>query len=991
MLVLGVLLCAHLCVATLDLDLDQLASASFSEDCLEFSVKTTDWFYRYCHKRYIEQIIPISATEKRSFILGRWSQSESLFTQDKDDYLYSYFQGDSCGGQHRIAVARLSCSSHVCGLQGGQSHISKVTETSTCVYVVEICALSLCSSISTNVPQSANKVIRGDNPYRMSEQDRMEQLDRIKAIFYHGYDSYMKHAFPFDELKPLTCSGVNTDLTPGGMLTLIDSLDTLVVMGNITEFHRVVKILSRNEESLFQADTKISVFETTIRIMGGLLSAHMFCVDDELGFRPADYDGALLRMARDLGNRLLPAFDTSTTIPYGTVHLLHGVPLGETTEACTAAAGSLSLEFGMLSVLTGDQRYGKAAKSSLKTLYDLRSPLNLLGRHLDVNSGKWTEAIAGIGSNIDSVYEYYLKQYILFGDDECLEWFEVLYEGAVRHLRMAEGNGRFYQEIDMKSGKVVRRYFSALQAFFPGVQILLGDLRAALKSLNGFLAVWEFTNFLPEDFDLVRWTSVKGSAHTRYLLRPELAESIYYAYRATKDESWLEAGKDIIDSVSKYCFVPDCGYATIDVETKRQQDAMPSYFLSEWIKYLYLLFDDGNFINQGNYVFNTEAHPFRVTNQTQRNKFRTSFHFREKKERQAKFSSVTPLNDIDSLELEEDVCLSAHELELRNNKQQLEGYYKVSSHPNSSNRMPTSSATSMNFQFRPFTNGVAPDVPVSDEKRVAGYLEGVGMFEIVSTANSFMVHHINRDHRLTISNLDSTTCMVTTNAGHNPIFVSLDMGIRFQYGKTCHIKVFSNATVCTDPLLWGSEPSEHGSIVLEESSCGVADGFGYPAWSEFETALEFPIVTIGNALHLCDTEMEQVSSSLVPFGGLFFVHARRGKCSFEEKAQNARLYGAKGVVVSLQEAKDEPFIMVHTSNNGFRRESVIAFLAKNSIGRRIERSNLPSRGMVELRAQPRVTNENGKITISIFPKWIATFGPLDEQGQFRLTLHKDSH
>ena len=111
-------------------------------------------------------------------------------------------------------------------------------------------------------------------------------------------------------------------------------------------------------------------------------------------------------MALDLGNRLLPAFDSATSIPYGTVDLVGGVPEGETSEACTAAAGSLSLEFGMLSVLTKDARFARASREALRRLYELRSPnFNLFGRHLDVKSGAWTESLAGIGSNIDSVYE----------------------------------------------------------------------------------------------------------------------------------------------------------------------------------------------------------------------------------------------------------------------------------------------------------------------------------------------------------------------------------------------------------------------------------------------------------------------------------------------------------------------------------------------------------------------------------------------------------
>lgn len=69
-------------------------------------------------------------------------------------------------------------------------------------------------------------------------------------MFYHGYNSYMHHAFPADELMPLTCSGRVRGVTPSRgdvddslghySLTLVDSLDTLVVLGNITAFVRAM-------------------------------------------------------------------------------------------------------------------------------------------------------------------------------------------------------------------------------------------------------------------------------------------------------------------------------------------------------------------------------------------------------------------------------------------------------------------------------------------------------------------------------------------------------------------------------------------------------------------------------------------------------------------------------------------------------------------------------------------------------------------------------
>ena len=71
-------------------------------------------------------------------------------------------------------------------------------------------------------------------------------------MFNKGYNAYLRHGFPMDELKPLSCRGRNFELTAGNMLTLVDSMDTLVVLGNYTEFARVVKIVS--EQSNYDLD-----------------------------------------------------------------------------------------------------------------------------------------------------------------------------------------------------------------------------------------------------------------------------------------------------------------------------------------------------------------------------------------------------------------------------------------------------------------------------------------------------------------------------------------------------------------------------------------------------------------------------------------------------------------------------------------------------------------------------------------------------------------
>jgi mannosidase alpha-like ER degradation enhancer 2 len=197
------------------------------------------------------------------------------------------------------------------------------------------------------------------------------------------------------ELASLSCKGQLFDPIKLPLVTLIDALDTLVVLHNYSEFCRAVTIIEDFfANTLFEFDVNVSVFETTIRLLGGLLSGHMLAVDEALGiYRGRDpgareqcraYSGGLLRLALDLGERLYPAFATATGIPYGTVNLKRGVPKGETPVSSTAGAGSLLLEFEVLSRLSGVEKYGHAAKKATDGIVARRSEVGLFGKHINI-------------------------------------------------------------------------------------------------------------------------------------------------------------------------------------------------------------------------------------------------------------------------------------------------------------------------------------------------------------------------------------------------------------------------------------------------------------------------------------------------------------------------------------------------------------------------------------------------------------------------------
>jgi mannosidase alpha-like ER degradation enhancer 2 len=156
----------------------------------------------------------------------------------------------------------------------------------------------------------------------------------------------------------------------------------------------------------FDRNVYVKNFEFTIRFLGGLLSSYQLTGD-----------GRLLRLAKDLGERLLPAFRSPTGMPYVNVNLKTGAVRG--TISNPAEIGTLLLEFGTLSRLSGDGRYYDAAKRAVSALFRLRSPIGLVGESIDVTTGKWVGTDSHVSGCIDSYYEYLLKCWRLFGDEEC--------------------------------------------------------------------------------------------------------------------------------------------------------------------------------------------------------------------------------------------------------------------------------------------------------------------------------------------------------------------------------------------------------------------------------------------------------------------------------------------------------------------------------------------------------------------------------------------
>ena len=403
------------------------------------------------------------------------------------------------------------------------------------------------------------------------------------------------------------------------MLTLVDALDGLAMLGNASVFVDAVDRVVRKLQPRLDRDVTVSVFETTIRLLGGLLSAHA-AASDVADIAAADgraqgqqkqaYSGELLELASDLASRLLRAFETPTGVPYGAVNLRSGVAPDESTVTATAAAGTLSLEFGALARLSNRSAYERVARRARDAVWARRSQLGLVGAHIDVKTGEWTQQDAGVGTSIDSFYEYLLKQHVLFGDAEALR----VYHEAVRAADAYISAGPWLVEVNMHAGTMAWQFLNALAAFWPGLRALGGEPEKGAGAYNKFVAVWRTFGFTPEGFDIHARKPAKGQ--TSYPLRPELIESTYHLFRSTGNRRLLEVGRDMLASLRR-ARAP-CGYArVVDVRTHQLDDHMESFFLAETAKYLYFLFDAGASptregrlaaVNQRPHVLTTEGH-----------------------------------------------------------------------------------------------------------------------------------------------------------------------------------------------------------------------------------------------------------------------------------------------------------------------------------------------------------------------------------------------
>lgn len=475
--------------------------------------------------------------------------------------------------------------------------------------ILQRVSVSLCLSIAVSVfssPAFAARVPQTVPPAKaqpasqaMSDAEKSALAAQVRQDFLHAWEGYRRHAWGHDEVRPI--SGKPHDWYDVSLLmTPIDALDTMALMGlkpQADEARELVATKLNLDQDIYVKD-----FEITIRLLGALLSNYQLSGDKRL-----------LALADDLGRRMLPMFNSPTGMPYEYVNLKTGAVRGKTSNP--AEIGTLLLEYGTLSKLTGKPVYYEKAKRAVVELYKRRSPLGLVGSSIDVETGKWGDPTAGIMGGIDSYYEYLLKCALLFDDKDCMQMWKTSIDAVNRYLADSGkyppgvSDSLWYGYADMNTGERTKTYYGALDAFFPALLALSGDVDRAKRLQDSSFRMWNLTGIEPEVLDYAKMEVVSPG----YPLRPEIIESTYYLYHYTGDPKYLAMGKTYQDNIEKYCRT-DIAFAELsDVPTKKKADMMESFFFAETLKYLYLLFAPPETLDFKSIVFNTEAHPLKRT------------------------------------------------------------------------------------------------------------------------------------------------------------------------------------------------------------------------------------------------------------------------------------------------------------------------------------------------------------------------------------------
>lgn len=470
---------------------------------------------------------------------------------------------------------------------------------------------------SSTVDETGAKGISGGEPL---DKIAKERRDFIKKMMEHAWTGYVNHAWGSNELKPISKRGHTASIfgASSSGATVVDALDTLYIMGMKDEFERARKWVAMSLS--FNHASDVSVFETTIRFLGGLLSAYAFSGDEVFKVK-----------AKELGDKLLPAFNTPTGIPWAMVNLASGSGhnWGWASGGCSILAelGTLHLEFVYLSKITGQPIYAQKVNKVREFLNQIEKPNGLYPNFLNPRSGVWGSHHVSLGALGDSFYEYLIKSWVMTGETDSVA--RRMYDKAVEVIesmlvrKSSPSNLTYIAEY--KFGRLEHK-MDHLACFTPGM-FLLGakgsknekhfiNLAAELANTCHESYRKTATGIGPEAFRFEgphEAVALRGGERY-YILRPEVIEGYFYMWRFTHEPKYREWAWEAAQNIDKYCRV-GVGFSGIkDVGTTSvtHDDVQQSFFLAETLKYLYLTFSEDTLLPLNHWVFNTEAHPLPV-------------------------------------------------------------------------------------------------------------------------------------------------------------------------------------------------------------------------------------------------------------------------------------------------------------------------------------------------------------------------------------------
>jgi hypothetical protein len=403
---------------------------------------------------------------------------------------------------------------------------------------------------------------------------------------------------------------------------IIDALDTLMLMNMTTQLQHAREWISTT--LTYDLDHDVNTFETSIRMLGGLLAAH-YLQTDFPSMCPVDLavrgEDLYLEKAADLGDRLLGAFESASGIPYASLNLKtsQGIPSHSDGGASSLAeATSVQLELKYLAKLTGEKHYWDKAEKVMKAVDDANAKDGLQPIFIHPGTAHFTTSNIRLGSRGDSYYEYLIKQYFQTSKQEpvYLNMWEESLAGIKKHLITYSSPSNFTVLAERPNGldHALEPKMDHLVCFMPGTIALsatggltvaeakrrgeltqrkLEDLDLAKEIMKTCMGMYKVTETglapeitffkMPENPHMLtegalsspkvfdedkeaEWRKdyiIKPSdAHN--LQRPETVESLFYMWRITGDEMYRQWGWEIFEAFVKHTTVPDgAGFSSI--------------------------------------------------------------------------------------------------------------------------------------------------------------------------------------------------------------------------------------------------------------------------------------------------------------------------------------------------------------------------------------------------------------------------------------------